>query len=421
MTEVAVKPGFRSGMVIAPPSKSLAHRALICAALCENNNSNVVNIDLSQDISATVEALKVLKNGGEVINCGESGSTLRFIMPVAAALGVSATFTGEGGLPERPIDIYKDLFFDKGVRLELNKGGLPAKISGKLQSGKYYVPGNVSSQFITGLMFALPLLDGGSDVILTSPLESEPYVDMTIDVLNAFGVTVERIDRKLDIVDMLVNLADVLVSKTGITEKGYAVKGGQKYKSADFKIEGDYSQAAFFACAAAINGDIKICGLNPVSSQGDFKFIEILRKFGAAVDFHGDILHVKKCENLRGIKIDGAQIPDLVPVLAVVAAYAQGRSVINNAGRLRLKESDRLRAVCEMLTAIGADAKETRDGLIINGGKKLRGGFARSFNDHRVAMSAAVAAVGTEDGVTIDDMACINKSYPGFLRDFEKL
>jgi len=397
MNNIKITPGFRSGVIAVPPSKSLTHRALICAALCENNENNIINMDLSQDICATTEALKILKNSGSIINCRESGSTLRFLMPVAAALGVNAIFTGEGRLPERPISIYQNLFVDKGVTLQLNNGGLPAKISGKLQSGKFYIPGNITSQFITGLLFALPLIDGDSRIILTSVLESEPYINITVDVLNAFGVIVNK-------------------NKTG-----YAVKGGQKYKSTNFKIEGDYSQAAFFACAAAINGDIKICGLNGASSQGDFKIIEILQEFGVNIDFHENVLYVRKGENLRGIKIDGAQIPDIAPVLAVVAAYAQGETVIYNAGRLRLKESDRIRAVYEMLTAIGADVHETSDGLIINGGEKLRGGFVKSFNDHRIAMSAAVAAVGTIDGVTIDNMACINKSYPGFLRDFERL
>jgi 3-phosphoshikimate 1-carboxyvinyltransferase len=325
--------------------------------------------------------LKTLKSGGGIINCGESASTLRFLTPVAAALRLNVTFTGEGRLLERP-DIYPEILKNNGVNLE---------------PGKFYVPGDISSQFVTGLLFAFPLLDGDSEIILTSPLESEAYVDMTIDVLSAFGVNVDK------------------------NKAGYLVKGGQKYKSTNYEIEGDYSQAAFFACAAVINGDIKICGLSAGTLQGDYKIIEILREFGAAVSFYGDVLHVKKCENLQGIKIDGSQIPDIVPVLAVVAAYARGESVIYNAGRLRLKESDRIRAIYEMLNSIGVDLREMDDGLVINGGRKLRGGYVRSYSDHRIAMSAAISAVGTADGVTIDDMTCTDKSYPGFLRDFNNL
>ena len=379
MKNIKINPGFRSGIIKVPQSKSIAHRVLICAAL--SNYNNILDIDLSQDISATIEALKVLKTGGDIINCGESASTLRFIMPVAAALGASVIFTGEGRLTERP-NIYPEI-----LRIK----------NGRLQSGKYYIPGNISSQFISGLLFALPIIDGDSEIILTSPAESEPYVNMTVQVLSEFGV-------------------NIIKDKTG-----YKIKGGQEYKYTDYKIEGDYSQGAFFACMAAINGDIKICGLSAVSLQGDSKIIEILRGFGAAVDFDGDILHAVKCGDLQGIKIDAAQIPDIVPVLAVVAAYARGESMIYNAGRLRLKESDRIHAVYELLTGIGADVCEMRDGLIIKGGNKLRGGRVKSFGDHRIAMSAAVAAVGTESGIIIDDMACMNKSYPGFLKDFEGL
>jgi len=335
-----------------------------------------------------------------IINCKESGSTLRFLIPVAAALGITATFIGEGSLLPRTISLYADLFKDKGVDLKLNDGKVPAIVSGKLSAGKFYVPGNITSQFITGMLLALPLLDGDSEIILTSPLESEPYVDLTVDILNVFGIIV------------------------GKNKNGYTIKGGQVYKRADYIVEGDYSQAAFFASAAAINGDIRIHGLNEDSLQGDFKIIEILREFGAEINFHGNILEARKAERLRGIKkIDSSQIPDLVPVLSVVAAYAEGETVIYNAGRLRIKESDRIQAVCEMLTAIGTEVTETGDGLIINGtgGKKLSGGIVKSFSDHRIAMAAAVAAIGTENGVVIDDMNCINKSYPMFLRDFLSL
>ncbi|MCL2773183.1 MAG: 3-phosphoshikimate 1-carboxyvinyltransferase [Oscillospiraceae bacterium] len=418
LKNIKLNPGFKSGTVAVPSSKSISHRAIICAGLAENGESHINNIDMSEDVQATTDAMRVFKNYKNaeniIIHCKESGSLLRFLIPVAAALGINATFTGEGTLLGRPISLYQDLFADKGVSIQSTLLTVPVIIRGKLSAGKFYVPGNITSQYITGLLFALPLLDGDSEIILTSPLESEPYVDITVDVLKVFGITVDK------------------------TKDGYSVKGNQAYKSADYVVEGDYSQAAFFASAAAINGDIAIKNLNPKSHQGDYKIIDILRDFGAKVYFDGDVLRASKGENLRGIKlnmpknrqtslsdfsskfsIDASQIPDLVPVLSVVAAYADGETVIYNARRLRIKESDRIRAVYDMLTAIGSNVREADDGLIIRGtgGKKLPGGVVKSVNDHRIAMSAAVASINTENGVIIDDMTCINKSYPMFLRD----
>jgi len=364
--------------------------------------SNISGIDRSDDIDATERALAEMGAGAQnvVINCKESGSTLRFLIPVAAALGISAVFTGEGRLPERPVNLYADLFCGKGVDVNFCADGkIPVNISGKLSPGKFFVPGDVSSQFITGLMFALPLLDGDSEIILTSPLQSAPYADITAGVLQSFGVSAHK------------------------TANGYYIPGSQRYTGADYTVEGDFSQAAFFAVAAAVNGDIKIERLNPQSLQGDYKIIDILRGSGAGIYFEGDILRAAKRGNLTGMKIDASQIPDLIPVLSVAAAYAQGETIIYNAGRLRLKESDRIKSVCGMLAAIGAKSEETNDGMIIfgTGGAKLPGGFVESRGDHRIAMSAAVASVWTENGVTVDDMGCVKKSYPGFLRDFTGL
>ena len=277
LKNIKFDPGFKTGIVAVPSSKSIAHRALICAELCENKESNLIGIDMSQDILATIEALEVIKNRGNVINCHESGSTLRFLIPVAAALGISATFTGEGTLFSRTIILYADLFKDKGVDIKLNDGKIPAVVSGKLSPGNFYISGNISSQFLTGLMFALPLLDGDSEIILTSPLESAPYVNMTADVLKFFGVTVHK------------------------TANGYYINGRQRYMSANYIVEGDFSQAAFFACAAAINGDITIKRLNSRSLQGDYKIIDILCEFGAKVFFDGDVLRAIKGEILKGV------------------------------------------------------------------------------------------------------------------------
>ncbi|MCL2159437.1 MAG: 3-phosphoshikimate 1-carboxyvinyltransferase, partial [Oscillospiraceae bacterium] len=237
-------PGFKTGTVSVPCSKSIAHRAQICAALA-GGQSTIRGIDPSEDINATIGAIEAIKNGDGHINCKESGSTLRFLIPVAAALGLEATFAAEGSLQSRTVGLYEQIFIDKGVKFESNGGKPPASITGRLLPGKFFVPGNISSQYITGLMLALPLLGEDSEIALTSPLESEPYANLTIDVLKSFGVKIEK------------------------TAGGYFVPGNQKYQNADFAVEGDYSQAAFFMCAGAINGDIKIKRLNPDSLQGD--------------------------------------------------------------------------------------------------------------------------------------------------------
>lgn len=420
LKNIKFEPGFKTGTIAIPSSKSISHRALICAALAKEQ-SYIYRVDRSDDINVTIGALREmgavieiledkitvennnqkLKNPDSelFINCGESGSTLRFLIPVAAALGIRAAFTGKEALKKRPVDLYADLFKDKNAEATLYGGEILMKISGKLSAGKFYIPGNITSQFITGMLFALPILDGDSEIILTSPLQSAPYADMTADVLNSFGITVHKITN------------------------GYYINGRQHYRNATCIIEGDFTQAAYFACAAAINGDITIKRLNPKSMQGDYRIIDILCEFGAKVYFEGNVLRAVKGENLKGIKIDASDIPDLIPVLAVVASYAQGETVIYNAERLRLKESDRIKSICEMLKSIGSNVKETEDGLIIFGsnGEKLPGGSVKSYGDHRIAMSAAIAGIGTKNGVTLDEMDCVNKSYPLFLKDFTGL
>lgn len=415
LKNIKIQPAYLKGSIRATTSKSIAHRALICAALA-NEQSNIYGINESNDIMATIGALKAMgfdfeimpdkiitkkTNGVEIkekltINCGESASTLRFLIPVAAYLGIPAVFTGEGRLPSRPVTEYKNLFADKGVNAELCGDMLPLTLSGKLTSGKFYIAGNITSQFITGLMFVLPLLDGDSEIILTSPLESAPYVDITIDILRLFGINIQK------------------------TATGYYISGNQSYMSATVLVEGDFSQAAFFAAAAAINGDISIKHLNPFTSQGDYKIVDLLCKFGARVYFDGNILKAKK-DSLRGIEIDAKNIPDIIPILSVVAAYANGTTRIYNAGRLRIKESDRLHSIYDLITSIGGDIEEYEDSLVITGKEKLRGGFVKTYGDHRIAMSAVIAAIGTEEGVTIDDLSCIRKSYPQFYTDFLSL
>lgn len=409
MSRVIIAPRILKGSVIPPPSKSAAHRAIICACL-SNGISKIAPFEISDDMNATISAAKAI--GANItqsensiivdgrytfrvidskIDCLESGSTLRFMIPVAAVSGASIIFTGKGRLPKRPIRPYLDCLPQHGVNC-ITEGGLPLKISGKLKSGKFSLPGNISSQFITGLLLALPLLSGDSIINLTTPLESSGYVDLTIGIMEQFGVKVEWQNQCL------------------------FVKGEQKYTSCNFETEVDWSQAAFWISAGALGADIICEKLNANSIQGDKAILGIMQNFGARISG----THV--CAgSLSGCEIDASQIPDLVPVIAAVAALAKGKTVIRNARRLRLKESDRLQCITQGLNSLGADIQETDDGLIINGVDELRGGIADGCNDHRIVMALAIAAMRCRNNVVINGCECIKKSYPSFFEHYNKL
>ncbi len=413
MHKVKVSPRKLSGTVSVPPSKSAAHRAIICASLAKGI-SIIKPIDLSNDITATIDCMRKLgaditlegsvltvdgrrtfENKTTELDCGESGSTLRFLIPVAAAGGVSARFIGHGKLPERPIGVYTDCLPPKGVRC-ITQGGLPLEISGSLKSGVYEIPGDISSQFITGLLLALPLLDGDSEIKLTSPAQSVGYIDMTINTMKDFGINVAA------------------------TENGWKICGGQEYRARDFTVEGDWSQAAFFMTAASLGEEIVIDNLSTASAQGDKECVKIYQRFGADIaERDGNI--IIKPGKLQGIEIDATDIPDAVPALSIAAALAEGRTIIKGAARLRIKECDRLAAMTDGLTRLGAKIRETEDGLIIDGVKTLSGGSIEGYNDHRIVMSFAVAAVRCEGEIIISDMESVNKSYPSFFEDYVKL
>lgn len=414
-------PGAISGEVRVPSSKSQAHRALICAALA--GGSTVRGLSRSEDITATTEALRALgaklevergegyaddiirsgapivrdfgKYAGE-INCGESASTLRFMIPIAAALGRGAVFTGRGRLPKRTTMLYKPLLEAHGVKMSYPENGdfLPLSQSGRLSGGEFALRGDVSSQFVTGLLFALAIAGEGS-VRLTTKLESRPYAELTADMLSRFGISVSE------------------------TDDSFTVNGGS-FEPRDVTVEGDCSQAAFFAVAAAINGSVLIRGIAPATKQGDFALFDIVKRFGAEVSFTDSGVKVSRGE-LHAADIDAADIPDLVPALAVLAAYADGKTRIYNAGRLRIKESDRIASTADMLRSLGGEVSETDDGLIICGRKRLSGGFVEAVGDHRIAMAAAAASVGCIGEVVVDDIGCTAKSYPDFCRDWRKL
>ena len=409
-----ILPGARTGEVHIPASKSQAHRMLLCAAMGENEVTLRCR-GLSKDILATVACLKALGASvdaeGEVLHlrpvsappprlcllpCGESGSTLRFLLPLVGALGASAVFEREGRLPERPIEPLGRELCRNGM--DIRSDGARLSCSGQLRPGAFSLPGNISSQYISALLMTLPLLEGESTLRIEGALESAAYVAMTEEVLRLGGVRTE---------------------KTGY---GYRIPGGQRCRFApELSVEGDYSNAAFFLCAGALSErGIRVTGLDPQSRQGDRAIVPLLEEMGAQVASDGSSVTVKR-DALHGITIDASPIPDLSPVLSVVAAAASGETRVIHAQRLRLKESDRLHSTTQMLRALGAEAEELPDGLVIRGGRTLAGGTVDACGDHRIAMSAAVAGGICRGAVTICGSECVQKSYPDFWTDFQQL
>lgn len=408
---VSVMPSRPSGCVKAIASKSVAHRLLICAAFA-NRGTRILCEETGKDIEATAACLsalgakitrnspyyevepispeKVTKNA--YLPCGESGSTLRFLVPVVAALGADAYFVMEGRLPERPLSPLREELEAHGVSIS-STGSNPMHVSGQLCGDSFSIEGNVSSQFISGLLFALSLLDRPATLTVTGRIESAPYINITADALALFGAapTVENNVYG-------INAKQMLISPEAL------------------EVEGDWSNAAFPLCLGIIGkGNVTVTGLNPSSSQGDMQIVELIRRFGGKLtptpDGHG---YVAESSALHGIDIDASQIPDLVPILATIASVAEGETRIYGASRLRLKESDRLESISAMLCGLGAHVRQTEDGLIINGKSRLSGGRVSSFNDHRIAMSAAVAASVCENEVIIDGAEATAKSYPAF-------
>ena len=406
-------PSQISGKIRAISSKSDAHRILICAALSQNETKINCNV-MSKDIAATICCLKAMGTeisvDGDIItvtpkpfkrqsdlDCGESGSTLRFLMPVVSALGIDTTITGHGRLPQRPISPLKEEMEKKGVTFHTDNR-FPLHLTGQLQSGEYEIQGNISSQFITGLLLALPILDGDSIIKLIPPVESKSYLDITVSVLRKFGIEIEE------------------------QENLYIIKGNQQYISPkEITVDGDWSNASFFLCAGALceNG-VTVTDLDINSPQGDKKILDVLKNMGADVQINGTEITVKK-NKLNGITVDASDIPDAVPIISVVAAACKGDTKIINAGRLRIKESDRIKAVVEMINSVGGKAEETDDGMIIHGGNELFGGKVTGYNDHRIVMSASIMSCLCKGNVEITDSNAVEKSYPDFFNDFNKM
>lgn len=419
---VKIVPAKLEGEIKIPPSKSISHRAIICAGL-SNGVSNIGNIAFSDDIIATLDGMKALgiklenieaDSQGETrnisirgneklklinnqIDCKESGSTLRFFIPIAGVVGENVTFNGEGKLVERPLDVYYDIFRKQGIQYSNNNDKLPLTVTGLLKPGTFEIRGDISSQFITGLMFALPMLSGDSKIIITTDLESKGYVDLTIDVLEKFSIKIENNNYK-----------------------EFYIKGNQEYKYNDYRVEGDFSQAAFWITAGLLGNTIKCSDLNINSLQGDKAILDIVKDMGAQFIVNNDLIEIKNSKT-KGITIDASQCPDIVPILAVLGSLSSGTTKIINASRLRIKESDRLKAVATELSKLGADIKELEDGLVINGKETLKGGTVDSWNDHRIAMALAIASIKCTEPVIIQNSDVVKKSYPTFWNDFKKL
>ena len=499
---IKITPQQLNGTIEAIPSKSHAHRLLIAqklAALQGGGQEDPLAIPtFSEDIDATKGCLAQLDEELPRFDCRESGSTIRFMIPVAMALKDEAVFAGSGKLPQRPLSPLKEEMERHGCSFEMlataknpaavndsvaakspANGSDAATVSGRgvtseicrirsrLQPGKYELAGNISSQFITGLLFALPLLNGDSSLQLTTKLESAGYVDLTLQVLREFGIEIREVREKItdedanagkkvviseraaEQADSLSLTANSEADLEGISEANlesnsenylirYEIPGNQIYREPEgLKVEGDWSNAAFWLVAGALGGNITCTGLNPDSTQRDKEIVTVLEKMGAKIERKNTAYHiVGNGAPLHGETVSAAQFPDLVPVMAVAMTGASDASSITNAERLRIKESDRLATVCDFLTILGTDIRQTEDGLIIHENKNntdpsgtaahcpappLSGGTVSSHNDHRIAMAAAVASCRADGPVIITGAEAVKKSYPDFFTDFTKL
>ncbi len=412
---VYIRPGPPpSGVLAAPPSKSMAHRAVLCAALADGE-SRLTGLAHSQDIDATLGAAAAL--GAQVeageswariagaaplqapaapVDCCESGSTLRFLIPLAALTGRPVAFTGRGRLMQRPQSVYQELFASQGLRF--GQEGDTLTVAGPLRPGCFSLAGDVSSQFISGLLFALPLLDGDSRLCLKPPVESRSYIEMTRAAQSRFGVASAWLD-----------------------EYTLAVPGGQAYRPRDMAIEGDWSQAAFPAALGVLAGDVTVTGLEPGTLQGDAVILDILRRCGGRAEAVPGGVRFQKSA-LHGTKIDLADCPDLGPILMALGLLCEGETLITNAGRLRLKESDRIAAMEQELRKLGGRI-ESDGGTVTVRRSALHApaGPLWGHNDHRVVMSLTVLAAAAGLPVQIDGAEAVAKSWPGFFAAVRQL
>ena len=377
------------GKVNSIPSKSFVHRILICDFLSGKEVRDEFNGFSSKDILATANCLRAIRKGEKELNCFESGSTLRFLIPLSASIGGEFKFFGQGKLMERPNEQLFAVLNEKGVEIE--KCADFIKIKGKLSAGEYKIRGDISSQYITGLMFALSNLKESSKIILTTPLSSKPYVDITQEVLSAYGVNIEK------------------------TEYGFFIKGNQKFNG-NLAPEGDWSNMATFLVLGALAGDITIKGLNLNSVQGDKEILSVLKCAGAIIEQKEKEIRVKRSE-IKGFSFNADACPDLVPVLAVLGAVAKGKTEIHGVERLKIKESDRILSTISMLKAFNINAESDGKSIIIYGGT-VKPGKVDSFNDHRIVMASAILSTLCQEESQIFNANAVEKSYPTFFKDY---
>lgn len=390
-----IKNNKLKGTITIPSSKSYAHRAILCASLARGR-SIIHNVDYNDDIEATIKAMKalgtiIIKNNNSLeidgtttfmrnnveIDCKESGSTLRFMIPISLICESQIHFTGEGELGKRPLDIYYDIFEKQGIGYLYRENVLDLYVRGMLKGGVFEIPGHISSQFISGLLFALPLMDTDSRIVITTPLESKNYVHMTIEVLKQFNITVYNLD-----------------------DKEIIIPGGQMYTPCHYTVEGDYSLAANYIVANQLGNNILIEGLNKDSIQSDAIINKLID------DYH---------------YIDGSQSIDIIPILSLYTSLMNGQSVITSVNRLQYKESNRLHATLDILNQLGTHIQYKDDNLYIEGNQHLTGTEVSSYHDHRMAMMILIASTVTKGDIIIDDIECINKSYPMFIEHFKQL
>lgn len=407
-----IKPSAIDGEVAAPPSKSMMLRATAAALLAKGEsqikqpsfcNDALAGLQIAEALGAQVvrkdQAVEI--RGGEVLqktelDCKESGLCLRMFTPIAALFAKEITLTGTGSLMTRPVGMMERPLNQLGACCRTNNGFPPVKIKGPIKGGKATIDGSLSSQFLTGLLLSLPLCPDDSEITVIG-LKSKPYIAMTLSLLKQFGISIHH-EKDL---------------------KRFSIKGSQFFKNTTFRIEGDWSSAAFLLVAAAITGKVRIRNLRIDSLQADKKILEVLESAGARVETKSDSVSVEK-NQLRAFEFDATECPDLFPPLVVLACFCRGWSVIAGAERLRHKESDRTQALLTEFYKIGARIKVS-GGLMKIEGAKLQGGIFKSHDDHRIAMSGAVAGLNTEKGVFLDGWKCVSKSYPSFFEDLKAI
>jgi len=408
-----IHPSELKGSINIPPSKSQSHRAIIAASLSKGK-SVISNIVYSDDIMATIGAMeklgvKFVKNTHHLtvigvqrisisddnfVECNESGSTLRFLIPIFSLCKDKVVFTGKRSLFKRPMNIYEEIFDKLNLVFQKNEDSII--VSGALSPGVYEIPGNISSQFISGLLFALPLVKGDSKIVITGKFESKQYVDMTLETLKQFHILIEEQGNE------------------------YIIKGNQSYKSCNVFIEGDYSQLAFFAVLGTISGDVFCRKIPMTSHQPDRLILDYIQKMGGRIEVKENGIIIRKAKTI-GAVLDVSQCPDIAPVLGILAGLSEGKTLIINAQRLKMKESNRLLSTYETLKSLGVQVIMNEDSLEITGRDSFEGGIFDSFQDHRIAMSIAVASSRANRNVLITNAEVINKSYPDFYIDLEKL